>query len=368
MRVLIVDDSAFMRKVIKGIVEREPTLEVVGLARDGEHAVTLAKQLKPDLITLDIEMPHKDGIEALREIRVACTDPSPSVLMCSSLTVAGSTDALRALKAGAADVIAKNPDTVGRGDEAFAAELIAKLTALGEHKKRLNRPALGPIAAPDCPEPAPGADLPSTSDDIELVCEPEIIVIGSSTGGPPVLERLIGALPASLSVPVIVAQHMPAVFTRSLASRLDDQSACRVQLAHKGVTLEPGTVYIAEGGHHLHLTRIPSGRTVARYTEDHPGTLFKPSVDLLFESVAALFGGAVLGVVLTGMGEDGARGAGAIHARGGRVVAQSERSCVVYGMPHAVVLGGHADGLMDPDEIARLVCRAGGVRTRRRTA
>jgi len=365
MRVLIVDDSAFMRKMIKSIIEREPTLVIVGLARDGEHAITLAQQTKPDLITLDIEMPRKDGIEALREIRRVCTDPSPSVLMCSSLTAAGSSTALRALKAGAADVIAKDPDKVGRGDEAFAHELLAKLRALGEHKQRMNR-------APDaCAQPvggagAVGAGLPGTSEDFDLRCDPEIVVIGSSTGGPPVLERLVGSLPATFPFPVVIAQHMPAVFTRSLASRLDDHSACRVVLAHKGAALEAGTVYLAEGGHHIRFTRIPSGRVVVRYIEAHPRAHFKPSVDLLFESASELYGRRVLAVQLTGMGEDGVIGAGSIRRAGGQIVAQSERSCVVFGMPRAVAEQGLADALMDPEEIEKVLAhacaRGGGLR------
>lgn len=355
MRVLIVDDSAFMRKVIKQMIEAEPSLEVAGLARDGEHAIELAKQLKPDLITLDIEMPRKDGIEALREIRLVCRDTNPAVLMCSSLTVAGSSVALKALKAGASDVIAKDPDKVGQKDEAFRVELIHKLTALAEHRARLRGNSNTPESEQAGPVDTHGVSLPKRADEFELAVDPKVIVIGSSTGGPPVLETVVSSLPAAFGVPIVIAQHMPQVFTHSLAKRLNEHAACKVMLANKGTALDPGTVYLAEGGHHICFTKIPSGRVVTRYVEEQPGAIYKPSVDLLFSSATRMYGGNVLALQLTGMGEDGVEGAQEIVNAGGQVLAQDERSCVVFGMPGAVVARKLASAAMPPSELVRVL-------------
>lgn len=354
-RLLIVDDSAFMRKMIRQMIEEDGSFEIVGLARDGAHAVELAKQHTPDLITLDIEMPNKDGLEALREIRMVCRNPAPKVLMCSSLTVAGSTVALKALKLGAADVIAKDPDKVGKNDEGFRKELLSKLHALsGGHGSHPN--------AGSASHPAPvQSSAPTDQNDIPTPDNLRAVVIGASTGGPPVLEVITGKLPSNPSVPIVIAQHMPQVFTKSLADRLNDHAACEVLLATKGVSIEPGKVYIAEGGHHLSFTRIPSGRIIGRYHEEHPGAIYKPSVDLLFESAAEIYGGAnILAIQLTGMGEDGAIGAAKIHKAGGTVIAQDEETCVVFGMPGAVAARGLAHGLLKPDSISAYLNRCLG--------
>lgn len=351
MRVLIVDDSAFMRKVIKQIIESRKEFEVVGIARDGVEAVEQAKKLQPDLITLDIEMPNKNGLDALREIRLTCRQHPPAVLMCSSLTEQGSAETFKALRIGAADVIAKDPQKVGAGDEHFRRELIEKLLAIGGHRTRLRSLGVEQCNASVHTTPA---HTKTDLDNLDLGASFDAIVVGSSTGGPPVLEELFMALPATLPVPIIVAQHMPALFTASLANRLNLNCACDVTMMTHGMQTR-NAIMIAQGGKHLRLTRIRAGAVIGRAIDDIPGAIYRPSVDVLFQSAADVFGGRVLAFQLTGMGEDGAKGAGAIKKAGGAVVCQSEHSCVVYGMPRAVVDAGHADALLDIKQMTSLL-------------
>lgn len=352
MRVLIVDDSAFMRKMIRQIIESRKEFEVVGIARDGVEAVEQAKSLKPDLITLDIEMPNKNGLDALREIRLTCRQHPPAVLMCSSLTEQGSAETFKAMRIGAADVIAKDPQKVGAGDETFRRELIDKLLAIGGHRTRLRSlERTGPVATPPNPTPAHTTTDPK---DLDLGGAFDVIVVGSSTGGPPVLEEIFMSLPAALPVPIIVAQHMPALFTASLSTRLNQNCACEVVMMTHGMDVR-NAIMIAQGGKHLRLTRIRTGVVIGRAIDDVPGAIYRPSVDVLFQSAADLYGGRVLAIQLTGMGEDGAKGAGAIKRAGGSVICQNEQSCVVYGMPKSVVDAGHADALLDVKQIGSVL-------------
>lgn len=350
MRVLIVDDSAFMRKMISRMIEEARGLEVVGLARNGREGVEMAQQLRPDLVTLDIEMPELDGLGALRQIRLKCRADAPAVLMCSSLTTEGSAEALKALRLGAADIIAKDPATVGRNDEGFRKELVTKLKAIGVERARLRRQGEETRAGE---HHAPAPVHAPTAEQLRLD-EADAVVIGSSTGGPPVLEDLFSLLPASLRVPIFVAQHMPAVFTKSLATRLDQHCACPVRMIDGRAEIRAPGVFIAEGGRHMHLSRHRSGVILAEMLDEPANAVFRPSVDVLFESAARVFGPRLLAVQLTGMGDDGARGAGVIRAAGGRVIAQHASTCVVYGMPRAVVERGLADGVMTPAQIAAL--------------
>jgi len=349
VRVLIVDDSAFMRKMIKQIIEARKEFEVVGIARDGVEAVEQAKKLKPDLITLDIEMPNKNGLDALREIKLTCREHPPAVLMCSSLTEQGSAETFKAMRIGAADVIAKDPKKVGAGDEDFKRELVEKLLAIGGHRSHLKKLETQPSAAAANKAPAHTATDPK---DLDLGTAFDVVVIGSSTGGPPVLEEIFMALPATLPVPILVAQHMPALFTASLSTRLNQNCACDVVMMTHGMEARK-SVMLAQGGKHLKLTKIRTGHVIGRAVDEVPGAIYKPSVDVLFQSAAEIYGGRVLAIQLTGMGEDGAKGAGAIKRAGGTIICQNERSCVVYGMPKAVVDAGHADALLDIKQIAR---------------
>ncbi len=368
IRVLIVDDSAFMRKILGRFIEKAEGLELVGTARDGEDAIGAIEKLRPDVVTMDIEMPRVSGIEALKRIR-AKDRRVPAVLMCSSLTVQGSHEALDSLRLGAADIIAKDPNVVGRGDAAFGDEFVSKVRAIAPRRvrPRLER-ADGARTAFDAvnkslaaaAEKASKLPKPTALRDTERF---EVLVIGSSTGGPPVLERVISGLPEGFGLPVLVAQHMPELFTRSLAQRLDSSSKVRVRIAEDGLALEPGTVTIGLGGQHI----VVGGRTGAGkvgLTPEPANALYKPDVDELFESAARVFGRGVLGVVFTGMGDDGSVGAGQIRRAGGTVVAQDEASCVVWGMPRAVVEKDAADAVGTPDEILAFLrglrCRGAG--------
>ena len=350
MRVLVVDDSAFMRKIISEMVASDSDFEVIGTARDGNDAVEKAISLKPDLITLDIEMPNKDGLTALREINAKCRAFKPCVLMCSSLTVAGSQEALKAMRIGASDVIGKDPSTVGKKDAGFKKELLSKLHAIGGHREYIkSNPTPVTTAKAGKTKAVDGNEI-----DFSRI---KAVVVGSSTGGPPVLEEIFSKLSNSLSIPIIVAQHMPEQFTKSLAERLNQHCACSADLASHGAILSSPGIHIAQGGSHIKPTRIAGGKIVARLVDSVPGAIYRPSVDLLFETASEIFGESLLAIQLTGMGADGAKGAEAIKKAGGQIIAQSAASCVVYGMPKAVIDQGHADQILNPKEIRDLISK-----------
>ena len=354
MRVLVVDDSAFMRKVIVEMVRSDPAFEVVGTARDGEDGVAKALELKPDLITLDSEMPKMDGLTALREIKAKCRSFKPAVLMCSSLTSAGSSEALKAMRIGASDVIGKDPSIVGMRDTGFRTELLAKLHAVGGHRKFIQS-----TPAPNASEKTADASTEQAIEEIDF-SRVKCVVVGSSTGGPPVLEEIFSKLSNSLDVPIIVAQHMPEQFTKSLATRLDQHCSCDASLAVHGSILSTPGIHIAQGGSHIKVTRIAGSKLVTRIIEKVPGAIYRPSIDLLFDTCADLFGDQLLAIQLTGMGADGAEGAKKIKAKGGQLIAQSAASCVVYGMPKAVIDLGLADQILDPKGIRDLITQLNG--------
>lgn len=351
MKVLIVDDSAFMRKVIKEMILSDGSIEVVGTARDGVEGVAKAIELKPDLITMDIEMPRMNGIDALRQIMIKCSAHKPAVLMCSSLTIDGSVEALKALKIGASDFIAKDPAVVGKHDPEFQNQLLSKINAIGGHRRRM---ATKPVLASSDEQTDTAAvdtGICTSFDQWTMPKNIDAIVVGSSTGGPPVLEKIFSNLPSTLPVPILVAQHIPELFTKSLAQRLDKLCACGAVLAEHGTSLSDPKIYISMGGKHMKPTRVAGKRLIARVLETYEGATYKPSVDLLFTTAAELFGSRLLAIQLTGMGEDGAIGAKKIKAAGGHVIAQNEESCVVYGMPRAVIENGSADAIFSPEDI-----------------
>lgn len=360
MRILIVDDSALMRKIIKEMIQSDDSFEIVGVARDGVEGVEKAIELKPDMITMDIEMPRKNGIDALREILARCKDHPPAVLMCSSLTVDGSVEALKALRIGAVDFIAKDPQTVGKNDAGFKRELLDKLHAIGTHRVGIRKRSALKSTSPGTRTISDAAELkskyPSMCTSIDKWTVPsgiKAIVVGSSTGGPPVLEKIFSKLPAKLPVPIFVAQHMPELFTQSLARRLNTQCVCGAEMASHGTNLDDPKIYIAQGGKHFKPTRITDRRMIARALDEVAGASYKPSVDLLFKSASQIYGSGLLAIQLTGMGEDGAEGAKLIHQTGGHVIAQSEDSCVVYGMPRAVIEARVANAAFSPTDIQR---------------
>jgi two-component system chemotaxis response regulator CheB len=378
LRVLVVDDSAFMRQALSRMINAEPGLRVIDTARDGRDAIEKAKALRPDVVTLDIEMPIVDGLTALRTIRREC-NPPPAILMCSSLTSVGSQAALQSLRFGAADVIAKDSSGVSLTIDAMREELVAKVLAIGGavlDKQARQGGALpggaavrsGAVGAGAIGGPATGVGA------LNLTIKPghafkrgqfELILIGSSTGGPPVLETLVPAIAADPGCPVVIAQHMPALFTRSLAGRLAEASKLKVVHAEHGTVLLHGHVYMCPGGTHSHI--VKSGAKLTIGTSDEPkAELYRPGVNVLFSTGAKSVSGKVLGVVLTGMGDDGGRGAIDIKARGGTIIAQDQDSSIVYGMPKSVVSNGTVDGIMNPDEMAALLasmCLEGSARS-----
>lgn len=352
-RVLVVDDSAFMRKAIPMLLAREPGLEVVGTARDGQDALDKIALLQPDVVTLDIEMPVMDGLTALPKI-MAMPGCKPVVIVCSTLTTSGSQAALMALRLGAVDFITKDPQAIGASSEAFRLDLVSKLRAVLEHRPRRSAALLSAPGMSGCAKPGalPG-QAPATfsfgSRGFGLV------LIGSSTGGPPVLETVMSKLPSSFGAPVVVAQHMPALFTGSLAARLNDECEVRVEHADSSRPLRAGCVYIIKGGMHG-VIRRSSGYSL-EITEQPSDALYKPSVDVLLASAASPAGKDALAVILTGMGADGSLGGKRLHGMGGMVVAQAAKSCAVYGMPRAAFEAGITSAMLLPEQIGHALGR-----------
>jgi two-component system chemotaxis response regulator CheB len=344
IRVLVVDDSVVIRRLVTDALAADPQIEVVGIAPNGRVALERVKQLAPDAVTMDIEMPDMNGIEAVRAIRR--THPRLPIVMFSTLTERGASATLDALAAGASDYVTK-PSNVGSFAESQANirdQLIPKLKALTGTR----RAAAG--GAPRVPAPATpqrrGRSGPFS-----------LLVIGCSTGGPDALAQVLPLLPADLPVPVLVVQHMPPLFTRLLAQRLDGQSKLSIAEAAPGDPVVAGRVLIAPGGKHLVLKRAGSG-TVAHLTEDPPENFCRPAVDVLFRSAASLYGDRVLAVVLTGMGRDGEKGAKLIRDGGGEVFVQDDATSVVWGMPGAVAMSGQADKVLPLPRIGHEIASA----------
>jgi two-component system chemotaxis response regulator CheB len=344
-RVLLVDDSAFVRRATERMLAPLEGVSVVGAARDGEEALRQVIALRPDLVIMDVEMPGVDGIAALERIMRECPTP---VLLLSSHTRDGAEVTLRALEAGAVDFL----DKTGAGT---AMDIHALAPALREKVGAVLRARTASLEAPSSPAPKP---VPARIDGV--VPQPgryEVVAIGSSTGGPRALAELVPALPAGFAAGVVIAQHMPTGFTETLAERLDRRSALHVAEAKDGDRVVPGQVLIAPGGRQLAVEAGPSG-LVARVWEDD-ARLHRPSVDLLFESVARAAGAAVVGVVLTGMGSDGAAGLRAIRRAGGRGLVESERTAVINGMPAAARASAERD--VDLEEMAGALTQIVGV-------
>jgi len=351
--VLVVDDSVFMRQALSRRIEEDPRFKVVDTAADGRSGVDKALRLRPDVITMDVEMPDMNGLEALRHIVAHTQIP---VIMVSAVTDAGARATMNALRIGAVDFIPKSQGT----------ELIhEKLLAAVEAKKKVERTGqpFGPKpearaalttrpvapAGPGRIHRSPlGASPARVARSQPLKVQPDVIVVGSSTGGPQALHTLVSGLSPNLRQPVLVAQHMPAQFTKALAQQLNDVTKLNVVEASDGDALKPQTVYIAPGG--LHMT-VSKNRSVV-LSPDAGQSVYRPSVTVLAASVHAVFGGRVLAVMLTGMGSDGSEGFAKLHAAGATTIAQTEASCVVYGMPRAVVEAGVASLVLPIDRIA----------------
>jgi len=344
VRVLVVDDSAFMRKLISDILEEDPRLEVVGRARDGIEALKLLRELEPDVVTLDVEMPKKDGLATLEDIMAL--HPTP-VVMVSSLTREGAEITIKALAAGAVDFVAKPSGRISLDMAKVGNELRSKVLMASGVNIALLAHRRAPLSLKEAPQP------------IELRGEPpEIVAVAASTGGPKALQELVTGLPHDLPVPIVIAQHMPPGFTASLAKRLDEMSALHVVEGQDGFELMPGVAAIAPGGKHM-LVEKKDGRFICRLSDAPPLHSVKPAADLLFLSVADVAGAKAVGIILTGMGKDGTEGARAIRSKGGVVLAESPETCVVYGMPKSAVEAGAVNELLPlyriPERVKLLV-------------
>ncbi len=349
IRVLIVDDSAFMRNALTSMLASDPEIKIVGTAKDGLDALDKIKELKPDLVTMDVEMPRMDGITALRKIME--TNPLP-VIMVSSLTTEGAKVTLEALEIGAVDFIPKNLSELSINIVKIKELLIEKIKYIGKKgmPKRVmaKRPAITPT--PQRSKETPPIVTPTirATGDRKV----NLVAIGTSTGGPKALQEIIPHLPKDFPVPIVVAQHMPANFTGPFADRLNQLSQIKVKEAEEGEVLKPGVAYIAPGRGHMRLKRPRGLETVLTISENKDEYIYRPSVDALMLSVSELYPGRALGVILTGMGNDGCKGLQAMKRTGARVFAQNEETCVVYGMPKAVVDAGIADKVLPIEEIA----------------
>lgn len=320
IRVLIVDDSAFARKVLRELLATSADIEVVGTARDGLEALEKLAELRPDVMTLDLVMPNLDGLGVLESLPA---QGAPRVIVVS-VSDADTELGAAALQAGALDIVRKPTALATQQLYELRDELLLKVRIAAQARS---------------PRVAGSAALAAQ---VGAAHRHDVIVVGTSTGGPQALTMLLAALPGNLPVPVLVALHIPAGYTEALAARLDTISALDVREAVPGLELRPGLAVVARGGAHLQLIRV--GERVELLVDHRLGTAqHAPSVDLLFESAAAVYGGRTLGVVLTGMGDDGQRGAGLIRAAGGTVLTESERSCVVYGMPRCVKEAGYSN-------------------------
>lgn len=345
VRVLIVDDSAVMRKVLTEIINSVPDLQVVGAAADAHAARELIKTVLPDVVTLDVAMPGMDGLDFLD--RLMRLRPTP-VVMVSAFTESGSDATLRALELGAVDFIGKPRLESGQSIEAYTQELAEKLRAA--RGARLKRPggltsASSPGAAKPAPSPVAAAPVRWAGG--------KILFVGASTGGTEALKVFLLGLPADCP-PVLIVQHMPETFTASFAKRLDSLCAPRVIESQGNERVEGGTVYIAPGHSHLQIRRGPTG-FLTELLQTPPVNRHRPSVDVLFHSAANVVGRNAVGVILTGMGKDGAQGMLAMHQAGAKTYGQDEASCVVYGMPREAALIGAVDEVVSLNDMARRV-------------
>ncbi|MFV7770817.1 MULTISPECIES: protein-glutamate methylesterase/protein-glutamine glutaminase [Shewanella] len=362
IKVLVVDDSSFFRRRVSEIVTKDADLEVIGTASNGAEAVKLAQQLKPQVITMDIEMPVMDGISAVREIMAKCPTP---ILMFSSLTHDGAQATLDALEAGALDFLPKRFEDIATNKDEAISLLQQRIKALG--RRRLFRPILPRTPQPKATtaptrelaqpqRPAPRSSAPVTRASGKKY---KMLVIGTSTGGPVALQRILTKFPANYPHPILLIQHMPAAFTPAFATRLNGLCAIEVKEAQNGDQLRAGCAYLAPGGMQMMLER---GGTYGRIkiVAGSADMNYKPCVDITFASASKLSGGETLAVVLTGMGADGREGARMLKNVGATIWAQDEASCVVYGMPQAVTAAGIASQSIALDDMAESILRESG--------
>jgi two-component system chemotaxis response regulator CheB len=351
IRVLVVDDSALMRKLIPAILERDPSIEVVGTAMDGAFALKKIEELHPDVVTLDLEMPRMDGMETLRLIMRRAPLP---VIVFSTHSKEGAYATFKALALGAIDFVAKPRNAAAGHLDAIAVQLIEKIKVAKRASGRTIRQSV-PVETQPVAKKVVRATLPPN----------RIVAIGISTGGPNALQYVLSQIPADFPASTLIVQHMPEGFTEMFAKRLDECCALDVHEARSGDLLVAGRVLICPGNRHMMVRRMPRG-DMAVLSDGPPVNGHRPSADVLFHSVAQEFGLTAVGVIMTGMGDDGAEGLGAIKAAGGMTVAQSEDTCVVSGMPRAAIVKGYANKIVSLDALSSfLVSHCGGERSER---
>jgi two-component system, chemotaxis family, protein-glutamate methylesterase/glutaminase len=353
IRVLVVDDSVVIRRLVTQALAEDPGIEVVGAAANGAIALQRIPQANPDVITLDIEMPEMDGLETLRRVRQLYKDIR--IIMFSTLTQRGATATIDALMLGADDYVTKAAN-VGKVSESMAAlrhELVPRVNQFFLRKDAVvpPPPPVRTLAAVPSAAPRPHA-VPSFAPHIP----PKAVAIGVSTGGPTALSAIVPHFPASFDLPILIVQHMPPLFTRLLAERLQKQTALKVMEGTEGEVVRGGTIYVAPGDYHMRVRR-QGEQVVLTLDQAPPENSCRPAVDVLFRSVQEVYGGRVVSVVLTGMGQDGLRGVEGLKGAGARVIVQDEASSVVWGMPGAVARANLADAIVGLDGIVPEILR-----------
>lgn len=347
VKVLVADDSAFMRTALTRMVESDPDLRVIGTAQDGEEALGKILSLQPDVVTLDVEMPRLNGLETLR--RIMAESPR-AVIMVSSLTQEGAETTLEALDAGAFDYIPKTLSYASLDIVKIQNELVAKIKAAAEARR----------PRPIPPRPAVAPPMAQTRGSCQVV--PAIVCIGTSTGGPKALQQILPLLPADLPVPILIVQHMPRGFTGPFARRLDNLCKISVREASPNDPVERGVVYIAPAGWQMTVDRRATSKALIRVSNQPDNTLHIPSVDVMMLSAAESFRGLAMGIIMTGMGADGAQGMRAIWRQGGLTLGQDEATCTVYGMPRACAEMGILKRVVPLPLIPQQIMQATGYR------
>ncbi|MGE6631420.1 protein-glutamate methylesterase/protein-glutamine glutaminase [Bacillus sp. NPDC077027] len=347
IRVLVVDDSAFMRKLISDFLNAEQEIEVVGTARNGEDALNRIKELNPDVVTLDVEMPVLNGTEALKQI---LAEHDLAVIMVSSQTKQGKDLTIHCLELGAFDFVTKPSGSISLDLHKVRGQIVERVLAAGMSRTRLEKKI-----APQPVMKVASPSIQSRPQEMFKVPLRKIISIGTSTGGPRALQRVVTKLPKNIAAPILIVQHMPAGFTASLATRLDHLSQITIKEAVDGETAKNGVAYIAPGGKNMSLHDHGSALTIKLSTED-TSSRHKPSVNYLFESISEIKGYQKIAVIMTGMGNDGTEGVKQMLASGHtKVIAENEESCVVFGMPKSVIKAGLAHETRHVDDIAHAI-------------
>lgn len=354
IRVLVVDDSAFMRKVIGDILSNEKDIEVVDFARNGKEAIEKAKLKNPDIITLDVEMPILSGLDALSELMAI--QPTPKVIMVSSLTTEGADATIKALERGALDFIAKPTKSLFSFDsEGLKEDLLKKIRDLSASKQKSS--FLARREAPRVPVPPASKSQNLASGKLKYV-----VAIGTSTGGPRALQEVIPIFPKDIPAAILIVQHMPPGFTKSLAERLDSLSYVNVKEAQDGDLLMPGCAYLAPGDHHMVVTRLSNDDYRINLNKEPQVSGHRPSVNVMMNSVASsVTTKNLVAIMMTGMGSDGSDGITKIKNNGGKTIAQDEDTCVVYGMPKAAVAAGAVDKVVPLQDITKEALKFMGV-------